>query len=109
MLLDTVSQDIRVGFRVLIKEKGFCTLAVLVLALGICGVTTMFSVVNGVMLRGFSFRNAERLTSIQFIDPTQTNFFGVVSQIYALDFEELRANQKSFELVAAYINGSTVN
>src|SRR3954469_11413979 len=108
-MIESIIRDVRIGLRVLIKEKGFCALAVLVLALGICGVTTMFSVVNGVMLRGFSFRNADRLTSIQFIDPAQTNFFGPVSQIYALDFEELRANQKSFELVAAYINGSTVN
>src|SRR3954468_14271610 len=109
MVAEDFAQDLRIGLRVLVKEKSFCALVVIVLALGICGVTTMFSVVNGVMLRGFSFRNAERLTSIQFIDPTQTNFFGVVSQIYALDFEELRANQKSFEVVAAYINGSTVN
>ena len=40
------------------KERGFSALGVIVLALGICGVTTMFSVVNGVMLRGFSFPNA---------------------------------------------------
>ena len=54
MALDSVRRDLKVGFRVLLKEKSFCALAVTVLALGICGVTTMFSVVNGVMLRGFS-------------------------------------------------------
>ena len=58
-------RDLRLGFRVLIKEKSFCALAVIVLALGICGVTTMFSVVNGVMLRGFSFPNAARLASVE--------------------------------------------
>jgi putative ABC transport system permease protein len=109
MYLDSFRQDLRIGLRVLIKEKGFCALAVTVLALGICGVATMFSVVNGVMLRGFSFPHAERLTSIQFIDPSQSNFFGVASQVYALDFEEMRGSQKSFEAIAAYINGSTVN
>ena len=109
MLLETFLQDLRIGLRVLLKEKCFCALAVTVLALGICGVTTMFSVVNGVMLRGFSFPNADRLTSVQFIDPAQTNFFGVANQIYALDFEEMRANQQSFAHLAAYINGATVN
>ena len=109
MLIETFVQDLRIGLRVLIKEKGFCALAVSVLALGICGVATMFSVVNGVMLRGFAFPNADRLTSVQFIDPTQNNFFGVANQIFALDYEEIRASQKSFDLLAAYINGSTVN
>ncbi len=109
MLLETFLQDLRIGLRVLIKEKGFCALAVVVLALGICGVTTMFSVVNGVLLRGFAFPNAPRMMSVQFIDPAQTNFFGVANQIFALDYQEIRGAQKSFDLVAAYINGSTVN
>ncbi len=111
MFIDSLRQDLRIGLRVLIKEKGFCALAVTVLALGICAVTTQFSVVNGVMLRGFSFPHAERLASVQFIEPNppQGNLFGNNSQIFALDYLEIAAAQKSFEHVAAYINGSTVN
>ena len=100
MFLESLRQDLRIGLRVLLKEKSFCALAVTVIALGICGVTTMFSVVNGVLLRGFDFPTAGRLTSIQFIDPAQTNFFGVANQIYALDYEEMRASQKSAPLLA---------
>ncbi|MEI6245744.1 MAG: hypothetical protein WCQ64_11955, partial [Acidobacteriota bacterium] len=59
--MSTFISDLRIGLRVLIKEKSFCALAVTVLALGICGVTAMFSVVDGIMLRGFSFPNADRL------------------------------------------------
>src|SRR6266850_26509 len=106
---DHFIQDLRVGLRVLLREKGFCAMAVLVLALGICGVTTMYSVVNGVMLRGFSFPNAARLVSVKFIDPTSRNFFGANNQVSAADFEEMRPKQQSFELMAAYLNGSTVN
>src|SRR3954468_9505503 len=109
MNIDTLLRDVRVGLRVLIKEKGFCTLAVVVLALGIAGVTTMFSVVNGVMLRWFSFPNADRLASLNFIDPTSATFFGVNGQISSMDFDELRPQQQSFEALAAYLNGSTVN
>src|SRR5262249_44343342 len=109
IMVETISQDIQVGFRVLIKEKSFCALAVIVLALGICGVTTMFSVVNGVMLRGFSFPNAARLESVNFIDPTSRNAFGVNGQVSSMDFEEIRHQQQSIELLAAYLNGSTVN
>jgi putative ABC transport system permease protein len=109
MIFDNLLRDIKIGLRVLIKEKGFCALAVVVLSLGIAGVTTMFSVVNGVMLRGFSFPNSERLISLNFIDPTSSTFFGVNGQISAMDFEELLPQQKSFEGLTAYLNGSTVN
>ena len=109
MALETLGRDLRIGLRVLIKEKGFCALAVIVLALGIAGVTTMFSVVNGVMLRGFSFPTADRLISLNFIDPTSATFFGVNGQVYAKDYEELLPQQQSFEKLAAYLNGSTVN
>jgi putative ABC transport system permease protein len=106
---DTVLRDLRIGLRVLVKEKGFCALATIVLALGISGVTTMFSVVNGVMLRGFSFPNSDRLASANFIDPTSARFFGVDGQITAMDFNELLPMQQSFEMMSAYLNGSTVN
>ncbi|MDO8538998.1 MAG: ABC transporter permease [Opitutaceae bacterium] len=113
MFFESFLQDVRIGLRVLIKEKSFCALAVFVLALGICAVTTQFSIVNGVMLRGFSFPNASRLTSIQFIDPSPTAqpnpFGGVSSQILALDYQELAATQRSFEFVAAYTAQATVN
>jgi predicted permease len=109
MTADTLLRDVRIGLRVLFKEKSFCALAVFVLALGIAGVTTMFSVVNGVMLRGFSFPTADRLVSVNFIDPTTKTFFGVNGQVYPLDFEEMAPHQQSFDALAAYLNGSTVN
>jgi putative ABC transport system permease protein len=109
MLADSFLADLRIGLRVLVKEKSFCTLAIIVLAIGIGGVTAMFSVVNGVMLRGFSFPNADRLMSINFIDPSSTTFFGANGQVSSMDFEEFRPVQQSFEFVVAYLNGSTVN
>src|SRR6516162_5306767 len=108
-MLQSFGQDVRIGFRVLLKEKSFCVLAVIVLALGIGGVTTMFSVVNGVMLRGFSFPNAARLSSVNFIDPASRTVLGVNGQVASADYEEIRPEQKSFEMLAAYLNGSTVN
>ena len=66
-MFESFLQDMRIGFRVLIKEKSFCFLAVLVLALGICGVTTQFTVVNALVLRGFSFPPPEQLMSVGLI------------------------------------------
>jgi len=112
MILDTFRQDVRIGLRVLFKEKTFCFLAVLVLALGICGVTTQFTIVNAFLLRGFSFPHPEQLVSVGLIDPQgspQNNNFGAGNIPAAQDYEDLKAAQKSFSLMAAYLNGSTVN
>src|SRR6202790_5241067 len=112
MLLESFRQDIRIGLRVLIKDKTFCLLAVLVLALGICGVTTQFTVVNAIALRGFSFPHPEQLMSVGLIDPQGTpinNNFGTGTILSAQDYEDLRAGQQSFSQMAAYLSGSTVN
>lgn len=109
MRFETFVQDVRVGLRVLLRDKGFCATAIIVLALGIAGVTTTFSIVNGVMIRGFNFPNADRLVSVNFIDPTSRNFFGVNGQVSSMDYEEMLPQQRSFEAMASYLNGSTVN
>jgi putative ABC transport system permease protein len=112
MLLESFRQDVRIGLRVLIKERSFCFLAVLVLALGICGVTTQFTVVNAFVLRGFSFPHPEQLMNVGLIDPgatAQNNNFGAGNIPSAQDYEDLRAGQQSFALMAAFLNGSTIN
>ena len=108
-MLDSFIQDIRIGLRVLAKEKGFCALAVFVLAVGIGFVTTQFSVVDGVLLRGFDFPDADRLVDVQMVDPkgfTPNNFNSIMT---TSDFVDLRDRQTSFESISAYLNGSTVN
>ena len=109
MGLSAFVQDVRVGLRALFRDKGFCVTAILVLALGICGVTTTFSVVNGILIRGFSFPNAARLVSVNFIDAASRTPFGVNGQVHSMDFEEMQRQQRSFEAMTGYISGSTVN
>jgi len=108
-MIETSARDLRLGFRLLRKDRAFSIIAVAVLAVGICAVTTQFSVVNGVFLRGFSYPNADRMVSVQFIDPSRTNAFGFNSQTYTLDYLDFHDQQKSLDHLAAYINGSTVN
>src|SRR5437588_574598 len=112
MFLDSFRQDARVGLRVLFKEKSFCFLAVLVLGLGIGGATTQFTVVNAIMLRGFSFPQPEQLVGIGLIDPKatdQVNNFGAGQIPTAQDYEDIKAAQKSFTMMAGYLSGSTIN
>src|SRR6266542_6696850 len=109
MFFESFFQDLRVGLRVLIKEKSFCFLAVLVLALGIGGATTQFTIVNAIALRGFSFPHSEQLMTVGLIDPKasdQNNNFGLGNIPSAQDYEDLKNAQQSFDMIAAYLNGS---
>src|SRR5213080_1269559 len=112
MILDSFRQDIRVGFRILSKDRVFSFLSVLVLALGIGGAMTQFTVVNAIVLRGFSFPHPEQLVSVGLIDPKatdQNNNFGLGQIPTAQDYEDIKAAQRSFSLMAGYLNGSTIN
>src|ERR1051325_7944624 len=112
MILDTFSQDLRIGLRVLFKDKIFCLLAILVLALGIGGAMTQFAVVDAIVLRGFTFPHPEQLVSVGLIDPKasdQNNNFGNGNIPAAQDYEDLKAAQHSFAMMAGYLNGSTIN
>ena len=76
------------------KTNFFVFLAVLVLGLGIGGATTQFTVVNAIVLRGFSFPHPEQLVSVGLIDPKasdQNNNFGVGNIPTAQDYEDLKA------------------
>ncbi len=112
MFFQTFIQDLRIGLRVLFKEKTFCVLAVTVLALGICGVTTQFTVVNAFVLRGFSFPHPEQLVGMGFIDPQATdnqNNNGAGNIPSLQDYEDVKAVQRSYSMMTAYLNGSTIN
>jgi predicted permease len=59
--MKTVWQDVRYGFRLLVKSPGFTAVVVLVLALGIGANTAIFSVINGVLLKSLPVREPQNL------------------------------------------------
>ncbi len=60
-MLETFLQDIRFGVRMLRKNPGFTAVAVLTLALGIGATTSIFSVVDSILLRPLPFRDPSRI------------------------------------------------
>lgn len=62
--VDQFMQDVRLGIRGLLKRPGFAAVAAGSLALGIGASTAMFSVIHGVILDPFPYKDVDHLTSI---------------------------------------------
>ncbi len=63
--LEEVARDLRYAVRQLRKSRGFALTAILTLGLGIGAATSVFSVVNAVLLRPFAFRDPGRLVVLR--------------------------------------------
>ena len=95
--MNTVWQDLRYALRMLAKSPGFAAVAILTLAIGIGANTTIFSVVNGVLLKPLPYPNPDRLISLWETHPT----FGQFLTVAPANFYDWRAQSTSFEKMAA--------
>ena len=86
--------------RLLLKRPGITALAVAALGIGIGLTTTMFSIVNGVLLRGLPFDEADHILAVGAYDKKRPEPPRPGSMAAPAYFE-LRKAQRSFEDLAA--------
>ena len=94
---ESLFQDLRYGFRMLKKSPGFAVIAILTLALGIGLNTTIFSVVNGILLNPLPFPESHQLVSIFEKIPNFDN-----GSISYPNFVDWRSMNRTFSGIAAY-------
>jgi len=97
---------LRHSTRSLLKQPGLAALAVLALTFGIGLTTVMFSIIQGAFLRGLPFEDGDRIYVAGQRDVTQANDEAQSTDRH--DFAEWREAQQSFEVFAAFYQG-TVN
>jgi predicted permease len=126
--IETVVKDIRYGLRSLLQNKGWASVAVLSLTLGIGVNTALFSLINSLLLRPLPVQNPGELVSLRWYGETNLSTgrtgYGYVapdalpgsSGTHSGDatfsfgvFEELRAHARPFAELFAVANTGSVN
>jgi putative ABC transport system permease protein len=104
--VSSLLQDLRFAVRMLAKNPGFTTAAVLTIAIGIGANTALFSVVYGVLLRPLQFSDPARLVAIWESNPEAGQ---PRQRVSAPTFLDWRRNNRSFETVCAFHETSRVS
>jgi predicted permease len=100
--------DVRFGARMLRKNPGFAAVAIVTLALGIAVNTTIFSAVNGWMLRRPRIKDPARVVVIVTTDPAKGGWGWDRQPVSAFDFVAWREQSRSFEAMVASEPGEFV-
>ena len=98
-------QDLRIGIRMLRRTPGFTALAILCLALGIGATTSVFSWIEGILLRPFPMvAKQDRMVALTGIDRNGR------TDVSWPDLQDLRKNSTVIEsFIAEHIGGATLN
>ena len=111
--LDELAHDVAFALRLVRRRPLFAALAVLTIALGIGAATSIFSVVDGVLLRALPFRDPSRLVAVWIAQPSLRND-PVISRLAsrtalgAEEYNALRGGATAFKDLAIWGDGSAM-
>jgi putative ABC transport system permease protein len=101
--MEILLQDLRFAARTLGRSKVVTLAAVTCIALGIGVTTSIFSIVQAVLLRPFPFADPERIVAVHLVQARQHVDAGGLSY---LDVNDLREQSRAFSQVAAHVSRS---
>lgn len=97
-LLETLVQDLRYTFRMLRQNPGFTAFTILIVGLGVGASSTIFSVVNTLLLRPLPFRDSQRMVWISGHGRDDTSEY----QVQVGHYLDLKEQNRSFSDITAY-------
>ena len=97
---ESTIQDVCYAIRTLRNSPAFTGIAILTLALGIGANTSIFSVIESVLLRPLPYRDASHLVLLS--DPKEVDDGGILYR----DFEVLKSQGQIFDALAVYYRDS---
>lgn len=100
--MNSLSQHIRFGLRLIRKAPVFYLAVIVVLALGIGANTAVFSVVDAVLLRKLPFRDPDRLVMVWEKNPTLGATIGDRVPTAYVNFQEWVRQQHVFDGIAGF-------
>jgi predicted permease len=102
--MEILFNDIRYAFRIMRKSPGFTLIIILTLALGIGANTSIFSIVNAVLLRSLPYYDPGRLVKITFNNPG----IGLRDIPFSVpELEDLKSRAGMFKEVSVVLSGPT--
>jgi putative ABC transport system permease protein len=96
-IVETSRQDLRFAVRMLRKSPGFTSVAILTLALGIGASTSIFSVVDAVLLRALPYANPQQIVRVWEQAPD-----GHRINLADPNFDDFLAQNNTFDSLAVY-------
>jgi predicted permease len=102
--MESLIQDVRYAMRQLRKSPGFALIAVLTLSLGVGAATSIFSVVDAVLLRPLPFDQPGRIYA-----PVTLAKEGYTQPYSWLSFQDVRAQNHSFAALSAVSSYQSAN
>jgi putative ABC transport system permease protein len=102
-------QDVRYALRQVHKNPGFTAVAVLTLALGLAANTTIFSVVDAVLLKRLPFPQADRLITLWGVNPSRGWTDNPISPRWFVEWQKQNhvfSSMAAFEPISFNLSGS---